>query len=138
MRGLLPADKCECKVGVTETSHRESRHHTLCKNFILYDLPRVGAPNFPRQTYLQVTEFDKKYDFFLIITKTRFTEKCLWLAQEVEGAGKVYFLVRTQLDEDLKNERTDNPKAFVENNVIRQIRNDCEGNLQSSSIPNNI
>ncbi len=134
MRGLIPANKGACKVGVTETTKKVSEHpHPKYKNFILWDLPGVGTPTFPRETYLQVIEFDK-YDFFLIITKERFMENDLWLAKEVERSGKVFFLVRTRLDENLKNQKADYPASYSEAKVIKNIRMECEKNIRRASL----
>ncbi len=134
LRGLIPANKGACKVGVTETTKKVSKHpHPRYNNFILWDLPGAGTPTFPRETYLQVTEFDK-YDFFLIITKERFMEDDLWLAKEVERARKVFFLVRTRLDENLKNHKADYPTTYSEAAVIKEIRMDCEKNLRRANL----
>ncbi len=119
---------------MTETTGQVSKHpHPRYKNFILWDLPGVGTPRFPRETYLKVTEF-AKYDFFLIITRSRFTENDLWLAKEVEESGKVFFLVRTHLDVDLKNQKNDYPRTYSETRVIQTARNNCEENLRKSGI----
>ncbi len=121
-------------MGVTETTKKVSKHpHPRYKNFILWDLPGAGTPTFPRETYLQVTEFDK-YDFFLIITKERFMEDDLWLAKEVQKAGKVFFLIRTRLDENLKNHKSDYPTTYSETAVIKEIRMDCEKNLRTANL----
>ncbi len=121
-------------MGVTEATKKVSKHpHPRYKNFILWDLPGAGTPTFPRETYLQVTKFDK-YDFFLIIIKERFMENDLWLAKEVERAGKVFFLVRTRLDENLRNEKCDYPITYSEANVIKKIRMECEKHLRRANL----
>ncbi len=138
IRGLIPTAAGACEVGVTETTNTVSKHpHPRHKNFVLWDLPGVGTPNFPQGSYLEDVEFDK-YDFFLIIAKVRFTENDLWLAKEVERAGKVFFLVRTALDIDLQNEKNDKPSTYSERNVIRIIRQNCEENLQKANISSNV
>ena len=119
---------------MTETTGEVSKYpHPRYKNFILWDLPGVGTPRFPRETYLKVTEF-ANYDFFLIITRSRFTENDLWLAKEVEKSGKVFFLVRTHLDVDLKNQKNGYPRTYSETRVIQAARNNCEENLRRSGI----
>ncbi len=119
---------------MTETTGEVSEHpHPRYKNFILWDLPGVGTPKFPRETYLKVTEF-ANYDFFLIITRSRFTENDLWLAKEVEESGKVFFLVRTHLDVDMRNQKIDYPRTYSEIRVIHTVRNNCEENLRKADI----
>ena len=111
LRGLAPKDKGACAVGVVETTIKVSEHpHPRYKNLTLWDLPGVGTPKFPRETYLKVTEFEK-YDFFLITTRSRFSENDLWLAKEVENSRKVFFLVRTHLDVDLKSQKENYPET---------------------------
>ena len=40
----------------------------------IWDLPGVGTPNYPRSCYLEKIHFTR-YDFFLILSRTRFTGK---------------------------------------------------------------
>ncbi len=61
-------------------------------------------------------------------------ENDLWLAKEVERAGMVFFLIRTRLDENLKNHKADYPTTYSEANVIKDIRRDCENNLRNSNL----
>lgn len=92
IRGLTPEDPGAAEVGVNETTLKCNRYeHPRNKSFVVSDLPGVGTPNFPKETYLKKICFDQ-YDFFIIISKDRFTELDLWLAQEIREQKKIVFL----------------------------------------------
>ncbi len=135
MRGLTAEEQGAAAIGIRETS-MECRPYPHPDNagFTLWDLPGIGAPNFPKETYLQKVEFDK-YDFFLILARGRFTENDLWLANEVRASGKLFFLIRTRIDEDLANDKDDHPLAHNEASVLEKVRQDCLSNLQENYHP---
>ncbi len=88
----------------------------------------VGTKKFPRETYIQDMNFDQ-YDFFLIVTKTRFSENDAWLAREIIRMNKGFFFIRTQIDADIKNAKDNQPNSFNEETLLTRIRNDCLSNL---------
>lgn len=75
-----------------------------------------------------------RYDFFLIVTRTRFTENDLWLANEINSRRKHFVIVRTCIDSDLKNEKRDRPDTFNEATVLREIREECNRHLNNTKI----
>ncbi|XP_060578234.1 interferon-inducible GTPase 5-like [Ruditapes philippinarum] len=98
-------------VGVNETTEVPTKYvHPGNMNIALWDLPGVGTLKFPNSTYLQDVGFDK-YDYFLIISSTRFTENDLWLAKEVHKLGKYFFFIRTKMNVDVENDKYDNPQS---------------------------
>ncbi len=134
IRGLKSTHKDAAKVGVTETTDvvKQYRHpdHT---NFILSDLPGVGTEKFPREKYLEIVEF-AKFDFFLILCSTRFTEEDLWLAKEVKKQHKNFFFIRTKVDQDLKNEKDDNPDSGRQFAVLQSLTYDCLKQLDQGGL----
>ncbi|CAF1525944.1 unnamed protein product [Didymodactylos carnosus] len=131
IRGLNPADNVAALTGVTETTDRvEDYPHPENPNLIFYDLPGVNTPNFPRDTYLEKVNY-KQYDFFIIISRTRFTDNDLWLAKEVKTRGKSFFFVRTYVDVDLVNERRDRPETYDDRAVLDRIRNNSLDHLRT-------
>ncbi len=135
MRGLTAEDEGAPAIGIIETS-MECRpyHHPDNSGFTLWDLPGMGSLNFPKETYLQKVEFEK-YDFLLILTRSRFTENDLWLAKEVRARGKRFFLIRTRIDEDLANDKEDHLGTHNEARVLEQVRRDSLSNLQDNYHP---
>jgi hypothetical protein len=70
----------------------------------------------------------QKYDAFVIVSATRFTEVDLWLSEQIKKEKKQFFFVRTKLDIDL-----DNLKKLAEEpdpkDVIEELKNDIQKNL---------
>ncbi|XP_057300529.1 interferon-inducible GTPase 5-like [Hydractinia symbiolongicarpus] len=130
IRGLTPRDKNAASVGVVECT-TEPTSYPDPKNPMLqyWDLPGVGTPRFPKdETYLRRINFER-YDFFLIVTATRFSENDIWLASQIRRSGKSFFFVRSKIDQDLFNEKRcrDN---YSEAAVLKAIRKDCVDKLQ--------
>ncbi|CAM4795867.1 unnamed protein product [Rotaria magnacalcarata] len=118
-------DEGAAKVGVVETTRIIlSYSHPSYPNLVFYDLPGVGTLEFKQSTYLSQVNLDR-YDFFLIISRTRFTENDLWLASEVKKIGKRFFFIRTNIDQDLYNEKIDHPKTYNETLILNRIRENC-------------
>ncbi|XP_052786151.1 T-cell-specific guanine nucleotide triphosphate-binding protein 2-like [Mya arenaria] len=103
--------------------------HPKHKNFVLYDLPGVGTQQFPRESYVEKVNFNE-YDFYMILSATRFTENDAWLGQKVKEQGKKFFFVRTKIDTDMYNEKKDSGVNFNEERSLRKIREDAERNLR--------
>ena len=130
IRGLKPKDTGAARVGITETTLTITPYSDPNNpNLIYWDLPGCGTSEFPCNTYLQKIEFEK-YDFFLIITATRFTENDLWLAQETEKRNKRFYLIRTKIDVDISNEMDDDPDQ-TEDRILNHLREDCLDHLKS-------
>jgi len=107
LRGLRPTDKGAAPVGVLETTlEPKSYPFPENENITLWDLPGVGTPLFPRETYAERVGLDK-YDFLLILSHTAFTEEDVWLASRLALMKKPYFFIRTKIDEDIKNQLED-------------------------------
>ena len=71
----------------------------------------------------------EKYDTFLILADVRFTENDLLLAEKVKSMEKSFFLVRTKIDQDVRNERR--KETFNEEAMLNDIRKYCLKNLKS-------
>ena len=67
----------------------------------------------------------------LIISRTRFTENDLWLAQEVKKNNKHFFFIRTNIDQDLYNEKVDHPSTYNETVVLHRIRENCLSHIRT-------
>ena len=72
-RNLQAEDESAARVGVVETTNEPTAYeHPDFPNLKIWDLSGVGTPNYPRSEYLQKIQFER-YDFFLILCRTRFT-----------------------------------------------------------------
>lgn len=92
-RGLTPSEQGAASVGVVETTNQLTTYeHPDFPKLKLWDLPGsffffrksffdsrhcfsgVGTPNYPKESYFNEIHFER-YDFFLILSRTRFTGK---------------------------------------------------------------
>ncbi|CAF1615823.1 unnamed protein product [Adineta ricciae] len=97
LRGLSPNDVGAAAIGPTETTMEIQRYsHPKKKNLKFYDLTGVGTPNFPKENYLKLVNY-QKYDFFIIVS----------------------------IDEDLVNEKRDHPETFNEEKILQKIKQEC-------------
>lgn len=131
---LSADDEDGAHVDVVEgTKNIKPYQHPKNKSMVLWDLPKVGTPKFPRISYLKDVEFER-YDFFLILSAGRFREDDLWLAQTVSKQDKKFHFVRTQIDVDVSKDKKSHPKTHSRKNVIEKVRKDCLKNLQEHNL----
>lgn len=130
IRGLSADDEGACHVAVTDGT-RDCTPYPDPQNALLqyWDVPGVGSPQFSKDVYFDRIDFDR-YDFFVIISATRFTENDYWLAQEIKGRGKKFFFVRSKIDQDVQNQRLSHPRTFDDRTTINRVREECCSHLQ--------
>ena len=134
VRGLYPSDKGAAKAGTTQqTLEIKSYPHPNNRNLLLYDLPGVGTPDFPRDSYLEKVSFET-FDCYIIITKDRFSDNDLWLVKQIHSKGKKFYLIRGRFDIDRENEIQDFSISFDEGKLIEEIRQNCLNHLQNENI----
>ncbi|XP_053388829.1 T-cell-specific guanine nucleotide triphosphate-binding protein 2-like [Mercenaria mercenaria] len=134
LRNLNAESANAAMVGTKDTTKRLTPYkHPENEKFIIWDLPGVGTPEFPKKSYMKAVEYTM-YDFFIILCSKRFEETDLWLAEEVKKQNKKFYFARTHIDEDLRNEKRDYPTSFIEENVLSMMRKDCEDKLQCKGL----
>ncbi|XP_067153078.1 interferon-inducible GTPase 5-like [Apteryx mantelli] len=151
VRGLQDHEEGAAETGVTETTMECSPYpHPQDSHVTVWDLPGIGTPNFRPDTYLKEVQFDR-YDFFIIISSSRFTCNAATLAKEIQAQGKRFYFVRSKVDQDVSNERRlydeegvlkakgkqateTRPQQFDEMAVLASIRQDCERKLADLGI----
>jgi len=74
----------------------------------------------------------QRYDFFLLLSATRFTENDTWLGSEIMKIPRKYFFVRTKIGVDIYSNRKAHPRTHDEEKVIREIRENAETHLKES------
>ncbi|XP_063352896.1 interferon-inducible GTPase 5-like [Pelmatolapia mariae] len=122
-RGVIDDDEGAAPTGVTEcTMEVKEYFHPNYPNVKFWDLPGVGTPNFPADTYLERVGFEK-FDFFIIITAVRFKENDVKLAQEIQRMKKKFYFVRSKIDDDIDAEKR--KSDFSEEEALTKIRDDC-------------
>jgi len=132
IRGITdPDQKGYASVGdVEETMAVTEYPHPAHENLVLCDLPGVGTTKFPKEKYLQEVKVDT-YDFFIIITATRFTENDAWLATEVSKRNKNFYFVRTKIDQDVLTATRYRKKSV--NETVEKIKADTQKKIQEDS-----
>ncbi|KAM6979724.1 interferon-inducible GTPase 5-like [Aplochiton taeniatus] len=133
LRGLSDDDEGAAETGVTETTMEPTRYtHPVMPNVYLWDLPGIGTPNFQAKTYLKKVRLET-YDFFIIIASERFKENHILLAKEIKKMKKLFYFVRSKIDNDVKSEKR--RKNFNEEQLLTKIRGDCGKNLKDVGDP---
>ncbi|KAG6926131.1 immunity related GTPase cinema [Chelydra serpentina] len=123
-------DEGAAKTGVTQTTMEPKAYsNSRLPNVKIWDLPGIGTPNFQADKYLKQVKFNN-YDFFIIITATRFTSHHTSLAREIHKMGKRFYYVRSKVDNDLRAEQR--RRNFNEARTLQEIREHCVENLRKA------
>ncbi|XP_028633550.1 uncharacterized protein LOC114629644 isoform X2 [Grammomys surdaster] len=132
LRGVREEEGGAAPTGVVETTMERTPYpHPKLPNMTIWDLPGIGTTNFPPKTYLTEMKFGE-YDFFIIISATRFKEIDANLAKAIEKMNTKFYFVRTKVDQDVSNEQRSKPKSFNSDSVLKKIRDDCSEKLQEA------
>ncbi|XP_062383032.1 interferon-inducible GTPase 5-like [Sardina pilchardus] len=132
IRGLKDIDDGAACTGVVQTTRGYSPYpHPTMPNVTLWDLPGTGEPGFKANTYLKNVNF-QKYDFFIIVSATRFRENDIMLAKEIQKKKKNFYFVRSKIDIDVQEEAQ---KGVTEGQTLQAIQRDCEKNLREIKSP---
>ncbi|XP_027805147.3 immunity-related GTPase family M protein [Marmota flaviventris] len=134
LRGIGHEEKDAALIGVVDmTMKRTPYKHPDFPNVIIWDLPGIGITKFQPKHYLENVKF-REYDFFIIVSATRFKKNDLDLAKTIKIKKKDFYFVRTKVDCDLKNAQISKPTTFDREKVLQQIREDCVINFKSNNI----
>ncbi|KAM4875256.1 LOW QUALITY PROTEIN: interferon-inducible GTPase 1-like [Thomomys bottae] len=132
LRGVGYEEEDSAPTGVQETTmQRKAYQHPRFPTVTLWDLPGTGTHNF-QPNYLEKVQF-KEYDFFIIVSTTRFEKNDLDLAKANSNEENFYF-VRSKVDSDLMNEQRSKPRSFEQEKVLQQIRNYCVNTFQQNGV----
>uniref|UniRef100_A0A3Q4MGZ2 IRG-type G domain-containing protein n=1 Tax=Neolamprologus brichardi TaxID=32507 RepID=A0A3Q4MGZ2_NEOBR len=130
LRGLCDDEEGAASTGVAEITPEVTAYpHPNYPNVMLWDLPGIGTTSFPADKYLKLVEFEK-FDFFIIISDTRFTENDVKLAKEIQKMEKKFYFVRSKIDNDIQAERR--TRYFNKERTLKVIRDKCVQGLRGS------
>ncbi|XP_072298251.1 T-cell-specific guanine nucleotide triphosphate-binding protein 2-like [Eucyclogobius newberryi] len=133
LRGLKNSDEGAAPAGVVETTMEPTEYlHPYYPNVKIWDLPGIGTTNFTADEYLEKMEFEK-FDFFIIVSDTRFRENDAKLAQKIQNLEKKFYFVRSKIDHNIIDEKRDK-KEFNEEETLKRIRDDCIQGLKQLKI----
>ena len=126
-------DVSSANTGITETTRvPRAFPHPTNPNIRFWDLPGIGTPNYPDlHTFCKQVSIER-YDTFLILSSTRFTENDKLLAAKVKSMGKSFFFIRSKIDNDRRAEKR--KKGFKEERMLKMIRDDCIRSVQDFEV----
>ncbi|KAH1180058.1 interferon-inducible GTPase 5-like [Mauremys mutica] len=131
--GLADDDIGAAEVGMVETTEWSTIYsHPEYPNVFLWDLPGIGTPHFQSVEHKITDTYLSGYDFFLIVTATRFREIHANLARKIQENAKKFYFVRSKVDQDLGAEKR--KPNYSEARTLRQIREDCQAHLQRAGV----
>lgn len=113
--------------------NRHPYKHPNIPNVVIWDLPGIGSTTFPPKDYLEKMKFNE-YDFFIIVSATRFKKNDIDLAKAISLMKKDFYFVRTKVDSDIKNEKEFKPRTFDREKVLQEIRNNCVKSFLENNI----
>ncbi|XP_035767924.1 interferon-inducible GTPase 5-like [Neolamprologus brichardi] len=132
-RGVSDDEEGAAPTGVKQTTPEVTAYpHPNYSNVTLWDLPGIGTTKFPADKYLKLVGFEK-FDFFIIISDTRFTENDVKLAKEIQKMKKKFYFVHSKIDNDINAERR--KRDFSAERTLKVIRDDCVHSLQGIKSP---
>ncbi|XP_055453194.1 uncharacterized protein LOC129669111 [Psammomys obesus] len=132
LRGMGDEEEGAAPVGVVETTlERTPYPHPKLPNVTIWDLPGIGSTTFQPQNYLREMKFGE-YDFFIIISATRFKKTDALLAKAIAKMDIKFYFVRTKIDHDLSNEQRRKPKTFNKDRVLKTVGDECSKHLQEA------
>ncbi|XP_055328938.1 interferon-inducible GTPase 1-like, partial [Paramacrobiotus metropolitanus] len=148
-RNITAEDEGGAQVNIVEcTAEVRPYAHPDNPLLVYWDCPGVGTPKFPRETYLENIDF-QRYDFYLLLSSSRFTYDDQWLATEIGRLGKRFFYVRTQSGVDVDKQRKSHPRTTAsqsDDEILQKVRDDIikklelfkveEGTSSSSTVTN--
>ncbi|TWW71574.1 T-cell-specific guanine nucleotide triphosphate-binding protein 1 [Takifugu flavidus] len=132
-RGVDHRDDQAAPTGVVETTTEVRAYpHPSYPNVTLWDLPGIGTTRFPADQYLKHVGFER-FDFFIIISDTRFRENDVKLAKEIQKIGKKFYFVRSKVDNDLQNAQR-SQRNFDAEQTLTLICENCEEGLLKEGV----
>ncbi|XP_048193155.1 interferon-inducible GTPase 1-like [Perognathus longimembris pacificus] len=134
LRGIGHEEEEAAPTGVQDTTMERKKYtYANAPNVTLWDLPGIGTPNFQPKDYLEKVKF-KEYDFFFIVSATRFGYNDIELAKAIKFMKKDFYFVRSKVDFLLMNEQRYRPKSFEREKVLQEIRNYCVKTFEQNGV----
>ncbi|XP_065276623.1 interferon-inducible GTPase 5-like [Emys orbicularis] len=134
MRGLRAGDEGAAETGMVDTMTMPVAYQDpVLQGVTLWDLPGVGTPYFPLNTYCEELNLSQ-YDFFIIVGSQRFRSDHARLVREIQRMGKRFYFVRSKADMDLDASRRQRPSSYNEERILQQIREDCRRGVEAEGV----
>lgn len=119
LRNVKPGDPGFAKSGSGDTTTKPTAYQNPQNNkIVFYDLPGVGTMDFKKDTYVSRMNLCQ-YDYFFIFFDKVVSEDDYFLVEALVEMKKPFSLVRSKIDDDLRNAKDDGKR---EEDVIPEIR----------------
>ncbi|VDI21703.1 Hypothetical predicted protein [Mytilus galloprovincialis] len=119
IRDVQPTDEKFAKSGSGNTTKEPTAYQNpQNKRIVFYDLPGVGTMEFKKETYIADMQL-RKYDYFFIFFDKVVSEDDYFLVCKLVEMKKPFCLVRSKIDDDLRNAEDDGKRK---EEVIPAIR----------------
>lgn len=137
IRGLKAEDKNGAALNIGQTTIEPIPYSHPNKHYLkFWDLPQLGSRAFSKDLYLKNANIDK-YDYFIIFTKSNFTEDDFWFAHQLMTLKKKFYFVCTHMDlvidaalkEDTKSNHRD-----IQIRVLTAIRQELLKTVKAEGI----
>ncbi|XP_043912929.1 interferon-inducible GTPase 5-like [Protopterus annectens] len=131
IRGITDNDPSAAEVDVKETTMKPTPYCSdRFPNVTFWDLPGIGTTKFSASTYLHKICY-QSYDFFIIVSFSRFSESDASLACEIKKLDKKFIFIRSKIDQDIVSYKR---KMKTEEEAMEAVRSDCKNNLEKLGI----
>lgn len=117
------------EVGITETTTQIKSYKSGGINF--FDLPGCGTEQFPVNVYIDNCKLNS-FDAVIIVTANRFYENDIWLIKEMVRIGRPVYVVRTKMDDTIRDGKYDEGLNEVE--VFEKVKDDIRKNVGNVKI----
>ncbi|XP_052238141.1 T-cell-specific guanine nucleotide triphosphate-binding protein 2-like isoform X2 [Dreissena polymorpha] len=134
--GLQPGDRCSASALSSKSTKLSTRYpHPKHHNLVFWDLPGVGTPEFPKSIYLRAINF-QNYDFFILVTATRFKEIDAWLATQIRHLQKKFYIIKSKIDFDVENDLKEFRGGVTKADIVACIRRNTTTELTNMGLKN--
>lgn len=124
IKSIGDEDEGAAPTGVVETTSQVTPYpHPKYPSVILWDLPGIGTTRFPADEYLKLVGFER-FDFFIIISDSRFRENDVKLAQEIQRMKEKFYFLWSKVDKDIRAEKRTR-REFNMERTLSTIRKNC-------------
>ncbi|CAM5096113.1 unnamed protein product [Natator depressus] len=132
-------DENAAATGETETTRKPTPYpHPTYSKVTFWGIPGVETPglkhlDFQLDQYPEKVNFDS-YDFFIIITSERFKSSHDKLAREIQGLGKKFYFVCSEVDANLYNAKRQRPSTYKEEKILEEMKENCILHLEAEGM----
>ncbi|XP_078392993.1 interferon-inducible GTPase 5-like [Cetorhinus maximus] len=133
-RGLHEDDSGAAPIGQRDTTMEPKAYKYPNKDLVVItEFPWLRSQKPQGSAYSESIQINL-YDSFVILSSSRFREKHVRLAREVEKEGKKFYFVRTKIDCDLAWAKRWQKCCYHEDQTLEKLRSACLKSLRKQGI----